>query len=1237
MLFKHLKFLILFTFLGSVSRNTYDSLGCGVKFLIRLGKSGRVTKIIIHNFGQGEKNYYAKDFMIWQAVDGKAGVMLVSNTLENNENPQEFEVSKKNSTGEVLLHLMSGYTKDFWELAEVEVWTDDDINTAAAAEGGKIVKYNSSYKETGPWSSQLIIDGDSKTAWCSAFRPASCMPQAVISIADFNSRYGTFEEAESDDSPSCKEVWIASGGNYQITAGNARTGERCLELTSSGARFTLTEKHIKTGDIITIGFYAKSEVPAEAAGALNAFIASFYTSGVLASQFGNTGWLGNKQINISPGTDWQKYSWKYTVSGEVQAIAFRFQKAPGGKTLIDDVKIDIDRNEGRTAVLLLRADRGKNEAAGLRRTNAAGFSIFGSGRETHPVFTNSINTNIFSYAYQIEDYLPLTVKQLMDILPKQAGLGSAQCTACYNNAQGYNYKWSVKDHNKITCNACGKEYDAAQYAHTGTDAVTAPSGKKIFFPYIMDKNGRKQYHTQIRDFMFRRHAENAAWTLGCYYQVTKKEEYAEKAAVILCHFAKNFPDFVFRYSYPEKDVVFYNGIPEKAEPFITRWDYWTVVDIPSALIHAYDLIYNSPALEKTMKLYALQREHIERNFFHESGKRVVLWPDDFGNMSPSMYRSFVVLGRACGIPDYIHLALNSGKYLMKKKFGFDGFWCEAALSYHQQVAGNLHSTFSANLSGYSDPAGYVPTAGDTAIKVYDPGKDMPILASARRASALLTYPDGRGVPLADTWMFPSTRAADEQNSFLLPSLGTSALCGEKNGRQTQLRTYFTPKDGHYHMDTLGITLFAGGREILSDIGYTHTKYRYWTVCSASHNLVVVDGKDQTIEPNRGKGNIRYFDIDNPKVQITDVDGSAANNQKEYRRISFLIRRADGMYYAADFFNASGGKVYDYFLHGDADAEGNLQFTDSSGKILAGKSTLTAEITDWAPPKSEADFSRTSETWYAYGFLRNTGLLNTTGEKNSVTGTFLPDNGASPLYIHIPLSPETEIFYGKNPSVRQAGKLDNSKLEDHFRKFLLIRKRENIRGKSGQGVSFTAIIEPAEKTSAVIRTVQTQPNLIEVHFKDSVDYLFHALDVPAERQGAVFSGSYGYVSVKDGKVSGYHIVHGALRAPGLNIDTGKGSIVKVSTVTAADNTRFEFDGQNPTNKDTSRFLLINHGGVAFGHFMKPAGGQAKFITVEDILGFEILKVKGFECAAQLYYPHDIFIGATTAAFFQRQFN
>ncbi len=85
--------------------------------------------------------------------------------------------------------------------------------------------------------------------------------------------------------------------------------------------------------------------------------------------------------------------------------------------------------------------------------------------------------------------------------------------------------------------------------------------------------------------------------------------------------------------------------------------------------------------------------------------------------------------------------------------------------------------------------------------------------------------------------------------------------------------------GHVHQDKLNLVLWAFGRELLFDGGgasYEVSKWRDWSLSTASHNTVLVDGLNQNIplEPNADK---RYKDP--ACVAQSDIDAGWISNER----------------------------------------------------------------------------------------------------------------------------------------------------------------------------------------------------------------------------------------------------------------------------------------------------------------------------------------------------------------------
>src|SRR5690606_14206429 len=113
----------------------------------------------------------------------------------------------------------------------------------------------------------------------------------------------------------------------------------------------------------------------------------------------------------------------------------------------------------------------------------------------------------------------------------------------------------------------------------------------------------------------------------------------------------------------------------------------------------------------------------------------------------------------------------------------------------------------------------------------------------------------------DTWFHSKTDPTEKTSSRLWPSLGNAALGNGTGEDQMMVNINWSGNYGHSHYDNASIIFFAEGEELLSDIGYTHTKYRGWTVYTASHNTVVIDQKGQDIGTNENPvtGRLLFYD------------------------------------------------------------------------------------------------------------------------------------------------------------------------------------------------------------------------------------------------------------------------------------------------------------------------------------------------------------------------------------------
>src|SRR5690606_25436959 len=122
------------------------------------------------------------------------------------------------------------------------------------------------------------------------------------------------------------------------------------------------------------------------------------------------------------------------------------------------------------------------------------------------------------------------------------------------------------------------------------------------------------------------------------------------------------------------------------------------------------------------------------------------------------------------------------------------------------------------LTGYTDPPGW---KGER-FKNLDVAKEIPLYKKALDISKQAILPNGRKLPINDTWWFDRGAEAKRTVSKLWPALGNAALGLGEGANQALLNVNWSGNYGHSHYDNGSILLYAMGEELLPDIGYTHT-------------------------------------------------------------------------------------------------------------------------------------------------------------------------------------------------------------------------------------------------------------------------------------------------------------------------------------------------------------------------------------------------------------------------------
>jgi len=808
-----------------------------------------------------------------------------------------------------------------------------------------------------------------------------------------------------------------------------------------------------------------------------------------------------------------------------------------------------------------------------------------------PVYLNMAEKDVAKLKRETARVMAMKDKEVQDILPKRSGIFFVKCPVknC-GNAQGQHFSWSPDHPDVITCNFCKTSFPSPDYPENKTARVVPPSGKTLEYRYYESPEGLEYYFRAGIEFRKAEWFSTAAYRLAQLYQLTGDAAYAHRVALILSGIARNYPDFAWKYDFPFHKVEWEKGVPKNLRPSFrtARWSWWAYMDIPRKLVLAYDLV--KPQIGES------DRTLIEV-FFKEACDGALANQDQYSNMSPELWIDLVILGRVIGNDQYAQTAIDRSKSFMDQFFHFDGFGPEATLSYHQQTSVLINS-----VSKYLDGYGSFKTA--TAFST---------LKSALDLLKTMRYPDGRPVPMADTWMqkHSSQKTVKDAQPYLYPAIGYAMLGDAK----TQLHLAFTPKNGHRHYDTLGISLYSHGREMLSDLGYTHTRMHQYGIMTPAHNMVTVDQQNHVTEGiGRGKGNIEYMDIDDPEVRIIAVDASATHPKLSHnRRATFMVRCGQkDEHYIADFYElGKGAKCYDYFLHGDADRDDLLTVRTANSKLLSSEPFAMmpeAERQKWRAPEHEQDWKEVSKRYFAYGYFKDTVINKYDLGDDSVRLDFTTEGSTCSVFVPVKDEKNLQILTGKGPSHRRANE-NNRTVMNYFRNFLCLRYE-----KPDRDVAYANVIHPHEGEPLVYSIQRLRPNLLKIILATRTDYVFVHLERPFEVNGVKLSGLYGLVSFdSNGQVLHRHVVQQAV----------------ASDITVSDNSVLHYQPVQLTNPSPFLKVVNPHTGIAYGYFSDQIGPNST--QVKGPLGFKVmdgaLKFKAF--------PQYNLKGKNQTIFFERE--
>ncbi len=734
--------------------------------------------------------------------------------------------------------------------------------------------------------------------------------------------------------------------------------------------------------------------------------------------------------------------------------------------------------------------------------------------------------------------------------------------------------------------------------------------------------------------------KKAAYDFARLYQKTKKDEYADRAVILLERFAEVIP------RWPMIDRS--NGIAIPWEKVnwgdwsnSGLWGIWHHQDLERGreLPLAYDCIAASGALERGSARSGRDiRQYIENGLFRfmveQNLKMSYLVnqmgplpdgraPFEFSNMAGNRFNGLIIYGKVFE-PEYIHFVTDCMRIFPRLMYFRDGFWHEGSPSYHLQITNRLIGDVSRQLKGYSDPPGYVNPKTGGRIDNLDLEKEL-ARPYARMESALnnLALPDGFYLTIHDTHSNQRAYGArqDSMVSQCLFGAGNAIMARNAGADAARVFLHFGGTDGHEHFDCLNLALWALGGELLSEGEYNRFGNREWNTCTAGHNLVVVDGRNQrsrsenTIAPGpddavdglsynpcigghgdaRNFGNLLLWDSSRPNLQVVEAEGgNAYGGLYRYRRTVAMVTAGDADFYLVDIFRVKGGNIHDWMLHGRLNEDYRSQMS------LAVKEA--------------------SENRFKFLNLTERAVCDSLWWNE-----FVCESGARIRTTMMP-APGTEVSCGRAPAMRRQGDAV----------FLDVRR-------AGGDNVFVAVHEPYRGAPRIQNIIPLTPPggadsfvclKIELAGGRS-DYIAHTLDEPPYRERRIpgsdirFKGRFVHVAVRNGAPEWMYLLEGSSLRAGKTVFAAKsgdyshrGGIIDIKRVEKGDSwdgfvTAAPLPDDNSLNGKTLLLTLADGRTEGYEIAKIERQGQQSFIHVNGEPGMELRD--GGKLAKFVYFP------------------
>ncbi len=848
--------------------------------------------------------------------------------------------------------------------------------------------------------------------------------------------------------------------------------------------------------------------------------------------------------------------------------------------------------------------------------------------EEHPIYTEVDPAQADEYEAAVERVIAMSEEEMLSYLPERPYIRMCECPNCYGGSGGNNvFTWTIERPNELTCRHCDTviSLPSERYPETERLVGTNALGEEVAFPYYLNQEtGARHYLSGHLDMFHRRWLTGQLIALGKAWRATRKPEYARRVVLALDKAARIYPHMPAIHNRKVNRITFCES-QEPPYPWDAgRWGNFHN-EIPKRMLRAYDLIYESEQFEAVSAEHGYDvRERIEQAFFRPTYHAIEVSPYKVSNVVGYDIAGAAMMGRIIGDPSMVHRAFDWMMLNLTDGFFRDGTWHESP-SYHYMTLGGLRRAFSF-VEGYSDPPGYVDEEDGTRFDDLDPLSVAPFWAKVQDAFHAIAHPDGTSAVVHDTWPHQRRSEPREQTaSTILPGYGHASLGRGAGPHQMQAQLHFSGSYGHAHRDTLGTTLWAKQREMLSDIGYTWTKIRWWTVTSISHNLVAVDRTDQRGRPSDGDL-LGFFPGGEGSPRVVEADGKRAYANIEgldmYRRQLLTVPLSAEDAYVADIFRVRGGSMHDWLVHGSADedmtADCSLEMT-AAGEDFAGT----------GPPKS---------------YHGRRGVPRGSGGGGCGVSFRYADEPERGVRVHIAGNAPTEVFLGETPSIRRCGvgtRGDNRTILDYWMPHLAARRA----GEAPLHSLFAVVEEPflGEPFIDTVEAMEVSPTdddcaALQVTSGAITDTIISTLDEAPfperEAGGVTLRGRLGLVRRVDGEVTGMWLFEGReLRADGESLTTEAASLTGTVTgatrvADGAEHDALLTDTDLPAGDDLhGRWLILRYAnGFTQGHEIdriEQIDGQTAIVLTGD----HGLQIDG-ETTKEIYFPQRTVEGENT---------